>query len=39
MGHLLSHRLHHNTTHDLSDVKNFQLYLNVALLLVALKVS
>ena len=27
----------HNTTHDLSDVKNFQLYVNVALLLVAMK--
>ena len=27
----------HDTTHDLSDVKNFQLYVNAALLLVAVK--
>ena len=27
----------HNTTHDLSDINNFQLYVNVALLLVAMK--
>ena len=29
----------HNTTHDLSYVKNFQLYVNVALLLVAMEGS
>ena len=29
----------HNTIHGLSDVKNFQLYVNVALLLVAMKGS